>query len=34
VAFNMAVGEEDFWDNAQLFRDETHDTTKAKRRRK
>lgn len=33
VAFNMAVGEADFWDNAELFRDGTMDATKAKRKK-
>lgn len=34
VGFNMAVDDEDFWDNAQLFRDGTMDGTKARKKSK
>jgi hypothetical protein len=34
VAFNMAIGDDDFWESAQLFRDNTMDANKAKKRRK
>lgn len=30
VGLNMAIEDDDFWESAQLFRDGTLDTTKAK----